>query len=391
MALSPGRIVALGNCPHAARQPQTKSLQAVTITFEELLEVNSEEAADDFDEVSDATLEERVQQGMSFQVPSSVGLLGLVTANSPLQDLTLTQTATGEMDASGQPPSEGDETMAGAGRITDVVTLDTSKICHEEQGVAKMIRTAIGPRDLGTRAEEIGLDSYADRSNPGGSQPAWSGSRVSHISQERHDSSEKFELSRQEEQPDSKAMSKPEIAPPQITAADLQPARQITAQLEHLLRVDRVSPTTNPQQIQHAGDIRSLRLTLKPEHLGEVEIIIRRSGSEMHIRMVVKNEKTARILEGDMSLLREKIDQLMQGNGSPTVVVQVSALDENLSQPAGQQGKADGNSSTSSGNSLSDSGERQAPRKRDTGTRQIINDSQDRDQLLQPGTAHIIV
>ncbi|MCA3561400.1 MAG: flagellar hook-length control protein FliK [Aestuariivirga sp.] len=141
------------------------------------------------------------------------------------------------------------------------------------------------------------------------------------------------------------------------------PARQILALLDApgaaLPMV--ANPLLNPSGA--TGEIRVLRMKLRPEALGDVDITLRRRGADMRIDITVTTQAAADALQTDLGLLKERVGSLLRPEGAQSVVVVVQSAD-NLPT---LQGGASGDAGSAMGGSFAEGGgERSPSRKRET-------------------------
>lgn len=129
------------------------------------------------------------------------------------------------------------------------------------------------------------------------------------------------------------SMDTPSLAPehpdPGPTFAP-SPALQILQQIDRLLS-GQAGPTSSPssvQQLHMAGppvvpvaEVKSLHFMLQPENLGDVEVMLRRTGLETKVTITVTGKVAAEALGRDMSILEDKLGGLLATGPGGSVIV----------------------------------------------------------------------
>lgn len=133
--------------------------------------------------------------------------------------------------------------------------------------------------------------------------------------------------------PSQKDAATPDLSqtPPAVILEDVQskhmtaceeitPAMQIIAELSRDVAMDKVPSS-------RAGEIKSFRMHLRPEHLGDVEVTLRHTGQETSIHISVSTEAVAEVLRHDASLLRDQLAPVLGPASSRgfTISVQVES------------------------------------------------------------------
>ena len=116
----------------------------------------------------------------------------------------------------------------------------------------------------------------------------------------------------------------------QITPVDVKtpsPARQLLQFIE-----SSSVPVQNPASyftaaLPQVGEVKVLRMKLTPEALGDVELSLRRSSSEMRIHITVTKKTAAELLQGDIDILRDRIGGLLPAETSHTITISVVSAD----------------------------------------------------------------
>ena len=133
--------------------------------------------------------------------------------------------------------------------------------------------------------------------------------------------------SRQDAEMPSSALPAGAVAPA-AAKVDLPPARQLLQLLEATVRDVRAASAI-PAEIQHTGVIRVLRMKLKPEALGEVDVTLRRSGTELRVEVNVAKQAAANAIQADIELLKERIGSLLHPESPRSVHITVQPLEGN--------------------------------------------------------------
>lgn len=108
------------------------------------------------------------------------------------------------------------------------------------------------------------------------------------------------------------------------------PAAQILTKIAEASTPSHPSLLATQPSIQTVGDVRVLRIVLRPEALGEVDLTLRRAGADMRIHIAVTTAAAAEALQRDRSLLEERIGSLLPPGSQHyvTIVMQVPELRE---------------------------------------------------------------
>jgi hypothetical protein len=160
-------------------------------------------------------------------------------------------------------------------------------------------------------------------------------------------------------QPDSPASEEPPMEPDTVTfvsapiepdvAPQAAPALQILAHLTaQLAPSPQPAAAASPAKPVRAldlpeapGRVMSLRFTLQPEELGEVEVTLRRTGQETKVTIAVAATAAAESLGRDLTLLEDKLGSLLAAGPAQSVTVTLQSPDPQAAQ-AGQAGGGQG-------------------------------------------------
>lgn len=195
-------------------------------------------------------------------------------------------------------------------------------------------------------------------------------------------------------------MFEEEISSPELATEDESsaPVRQLQSLLEgaieefqHGPTLSSIARTPGPGNAV-ASEVKVFKMRLKPDALGDVEVILRRSGSELRIVIQVEKQATADAINSDMSLLNENLGGLLAEDGSPFTVVTVVSTD--LGQSVGSEaGSRAGGDSAERGQSAFHSGgeERPPPHKAWVQSLPAENETHDSDIRLRSGLDGILL
>jgi flagellar hook-length control protein FliK len=161
---------------------------------------------------------------------------------------------------------------------------------------------------------------------------------------ERSRAGASFSVSAQEKRPDRQSDAVPDVksaaaANPLPIEPLPTPAQQIISGLtQQYARLEPVQ--VSGRQITEAepdpmarGGIKILRIRLQPETLGEVEVTLRRAGSEVKVGLLVGSEATAATLRQDLGTLQDRLISSLLGDTTP--VIEITVRDQAL-QSQGQ-------------------------------------------------------
>lgn len=132
----------------------------------------------------------------------------------------------------------------------------------------------------------------------------------------------------------------------QTAAASSSPALQIIASLSE---TSVATPTMTPMLFQAApqsGEVRVLRMTLRPDDLGDVEITLRLSGGEIRVHIAVATPAAAEALQRDRTLLEDRLGSLLPPGAQPSLTIMMQVPESREPQPPllPQRGNAEGSS-----------------------------------------------
>lgn len=148
----------------------------------------------------------------------------------------------------------------------------------------------------------------------------------------------------------------------------LPPAQQIIALMTGPHSSERLLASSPEQSQMPSVEIRTLRLKLKPEDLGEVDVTLRRSGSEMKIHISVTRKAAADALQNDLGLLEDRLGGVLLGGSSQPVTITIRSPDAYTpfgsqldSGSPGNPPSTDGNGQATHGGGRPSSGKEDAP------------------------------
>lgn len=173
-------------------------------------------------------------------------------------------------------------------------------------------------------------------------------------------------------------------ANPNPSEARLPPVQQLLTQLAAPLASTRLGMAIGQGVTRMDGEVKVLRLKLKPEALGEVDVTLRRGATGMRVEIMVMKEAAAEVLQGDLGILKERIVALLASEQNQTVTV-------TLQQPEPARLHQSHGSAAQGGLSFGGGGDRQTPRKQDDPTRMARGDRHETDVSLQPASAGLVV
>lgn len=113
-------------------------------------------------------------------------------------------------------------------------------------------------------------------------------------------------------------------------------AHQITATLAKTLAQDGADPIKQ-------GEVKVLRMKLKPEELGDVEVVLRHTGGETHIHISVSRPAAAEALRRDLGILEDRLGPLLAATVPPAITISVQAENQTQAAHLGQENQT-GNS-----------------------------------------------
>ncbi len=162
------------------------------------------------------------------------------------------------------------------------------------------------------------------------------------------------------------------------------PARQIMQCLETSTASGQMPITPLMTALPQAQDVKVLRMKLRPDALGDVELSLRRNTNEMHIHITVTKRSTADMLQGEIAALRDRIDSLLPAETTHTITISVVTQDGSpLSNAAGSMPGEPGTLDAGQGSLGSAGGDRSTPHKEERPLQQREWAGHDRDTPLQ--------
>ena len=140
--------------------------------------------------------------------------------------------------------------------------------------------------------------------------------------------------------------------------------------------------------------IKALRMTLRPESLGEVEVTIRRSGNEVRVHIQLSRQAAADELRDGLDQLNSRLGGLLPREMSPQITVSVRepevglgpALNHTFTRLSG-----DGVQGGGHGGILSGNGERSSPHKDESRSRLPKSNRHESDTPLQRDISGIVI
>jgi flagellar hook-length control protein FliK len=95
--------------------------------------------------------------------------------------------------------------------------------------------------------------------------------------------------------------------------------------------------------------LRVFRVTLQPETLGEVEVVLRRTASDVKIRISVDSEMTAQILQRDTTILHDRLRAILSDGALANLEITVRDQPAPVQTQLTPSGNPDGGSASPSG------------------------------------------
>lgn len=195
---------------------------------------------------------------------------------------------------------------------------------------------------------------------------------------------------------DAGAMHVADPPPAGIRASiDAPVAKQLLSLLEAPLKtLPQAMVTDLRKDVPDGAALKVLRMTLKPESLGEVEITIRRSVDEIRVHIQLSRQAAADELRGDLDQLNSRLGGLLPREMSPQITISVREPEVGLGQPQNQvftRLNDEGAQAGGQGGILPGNGERSSPHKDEPRSRVPKSDGHDSDTPLQLGTSGIII
>jgi len=175
-------------------------------------------------------------------------------------------------------------------------------------------------------------------------------------------------------------------------AKDVNATSQLLPILASELRTHHVNTTSSLQQTSADVEIKVLRMTLKPEALGHIEVTLRRAGSELRIQIAVEKEAAADALQRDLGLLRERLGDLVAGDNSHSITIVVQQPDLPISSSSPSTARTAGELGNAGQGSLHFGGkDKSAPHEQDARSPMSTDDHDEQDVQLQHGLTAIVV
>lgn len=164
------------------------------------------------------------------------------------------------------------------------------------------------------------------------------------------------------------------------------PAQQLLTLLERAKPALEMAPPRSAD-VQQVSEVKMLRLKLRPNALGEVEVILRRSSRQLRIEVMVTEQSAANALQADMEFLKERISGLLHAEAAKSVSIVVRTTDSASTEVPLFHRDGGGNPGHASSGSLSSGGgDRPTPHKEDTSSRSRGRDQNDKSSPLRPAS-----
>jgi len=177
------------------------------------------------------------------------------------------------------------------------------------------------------------------------------------------------------------ASATPGIPLPITKQTSEQPAaQQLLAAIRAPLQATAAGATSS---FPASDEIKVLRIRLKPDALGEVDVTLRRNGSRMNIDIMVSKSLAAEALHGDLGMLQDRVAALLGSEDRHHIKVTLHQSEPFLSPASSGSGMQ--------GGQPSGGGDRQTPRKQDGPTHMARNDRHEPDGPLQPVSTGLVV
>jgi hypothetical protein len=146
-----------------------------------------------------------------------------------------------------------------------------------------------------------------------------------------------------------------------------EPVKQIVRNIEAIARpmMFTAAPEEGPQR--PPTELRVLRIALRPVELGDVELTLRRSGEELRVHIAVSRPSTAERLQRDLTVLTDRVGDLLSGSSQQAVTIVVQPLEAMAIPTAPPEPGPPGNWSATNFSSQPEGGSRRQPSGKDDG------------------------
>lgn len=138
----------------------------------------------------------------------------------------------------------------------------------------------------------------------------------------------------------------------------LAPAAQILREIETARSPVLLTPGSAQDKIPPTPEIRVLRVRLRPEELGDVELTLRRSGTGLKVHIAVEKPSAAEWLQRDLTVLNDRIGELLAVSSEQPVTIVVQSMETTGAQPSATEQRAAGDRGTAGFGTQSDDGSR---------------------------------
>lgn len=179
------------------------------------------------------------------------------------------------------------------------------------------------------------------------------------------------------------------------TSMDVPVAKQLLSLLEEPVKVLQLPLTvTHIENFQDGVELKVLRMRLRPDSLGDVEITLRRSGGELQVHIQVSRQSAADELRGTLEQLNDRLAGLLPRELSSQITVSIRQPEteqgmgyhQNFQRHSGENAQGGGYGGVPSGN-----GEGSPPHKDEQRSPMPNGNRHESENPLQPGTSGIVV
>lgn len=140
------------------------------------------------------------------------------------------------------------------------------------------------------------------------------------------------------------------------------------------------------------GEIKVLRLKLKPDALGEVEVTLRRVSSEMKVHITVERKETAEALKKDLGFLEDRLGVALSPGSSQSIAISLKQADTFPSAGSQREHYWNGGFTTGESGGHSDFGGGRSPSGKEEAPSQFGRRKlDDEDNSLEPSAAGLVV
>lgn len=172
---------------------------------------------------------------------------------------------------------------------------------------------------------------------------------------------------------------------------ELPSARQIVSLIEGPLRQFCTSSTSMLDMRTQREEIRFLRMMLTPVTLGEVEVTLRRRGTDMQIRIVVSKQAAADALQADIGLLKDQIVNLLPADGTQSISISTKSQEGTAATGTQLHHRTEGDSANAWQEGLPAGGGEKPPPRKENARSVVESELHDQDTPPQLGADGIVV